>query len=112
MGLGNGNYNQGNKGSNWRYEYNVLKALECIVTNTLASETACCPTTNTKLDTIITSLSSIDAGIPTALGQTTMAASMSVTIANNQTAIPVSLPSGAMTFTSTLETGSTNSPVI
>lgn len=38
--------------------------------------------TNTKLD-------SIDAGIPAALGQTTMAASMPVVLASNQASIPV-----------------------
>jgi hypothetical protein len=48
--------------------------------------------TETKQDTIITSLSSIDAGIPVTLGQTTMAASMPVVIASNQTAVPVSGP--------------------
>ena len=36
-------------------------------------------------------LAAIDAGIPTALGQTTMAASMPVTIASNQSAIPVTV---------------------
>lgn len=40
--------------------------------------------------TEIASLASIDAGIPAALGQTTMAASMPVAIASNQSAIPVS----------------------
>jgi|ERR1019366_4672720 hypothetical protein len=39
--------------------------------------------------TEITSLAAIDAGIPAALGQTTMAASMPVVIASNQSAIPV-----------------------
>lgn len=48
------------------------------------------------------SLASIDAGIPAALGQGTMAQSMPVVIASNQTAIPVSmatapLPTGAAT---------------
>lgn len=48
------------------------------------------------------SLASIDAGIPAALGQTTMAASMPITIASDQTALPISvaslpLPSGAAT---------------
>lgn len=38
-----------------------------------------------------TSLASIDAGIPAALGQTTMANSMPVTMASNQTAIPVTI---------------------
>lgn len=59
-----------------------------------------------------TSLSNIDAGVPEALGQTTMAASMPVTIASDQSAVPasqsgtwnitnisgtVSLPTGAAT---------------
>jgi hypothetical protein len=39
--------------------------------------------------TIISSLASIDAGIPATLGQTTMSASMPVTIASNQPAIPL-----------------------
>jgi hypothetical protein len=43
--------------------------------------------------TEIASLSSIDAGIPAALGQTTMAASMPVVLASNQTAIPVNATS-------------------
>jgi hypothetical protein len=52
--------------------------------------------------TEIASLASIDAGIPAALGQTLMAASMPVTIASNQTAVPISaaslpLPTGAAT---------------
>lgn len=52
--------------------------------------------------TEIASLASIDAGIPAALGQTTMAASMPVVIASNQTAVPISaaslpLPTGAAT---------------
>ena len=38
-----------------------------------------------------TSLASIDAGIPAALGQTTMSASMPVTIASDQSALPVTL---------------------
>lgn len=41
------------------------------------------------LSAILNALSSIDAGIPAALGQTTMANSMPVTIASNQTPIPV-----------------------
>lgn len=54
--------------------------------------------------TEIASLASIDAGIPAALGQTTMAASMPVVIASNQTAVPISaaslpLPTGAATET-------------
>jgi len=54
--------------------------------------------------TELASLASIDAGIPDALGQTTMSASMPVTMASNQTAIPISaaslpLPTGAATET-------------
>jgi len=61
--------------------------------------------TEAKQDVQTTSLNSIDAGIPAALGQTTMAASMPVVIASNQTAVPISaaslpLPTGAATETS------------
>lgn len=58
---------------------------------------------DTKLTTTNSSLSSIDAGIPTALGQTTMAASMPVTLASNQSALDIAitgtvpLPTGAAT---------------
>lgn len=48
--------------------------------------------TEAKQDTQITILNAIDAGTPAALGQTTMAASMPVTIASNQSAVPVSGP--------------------
>lgn len=34
MGLGNGNPKSGDLGSNWRYEYQVLKALNAIANNT------------------------------------------------------------------------------
>jgi hypothetical protein len=44
------------------------------------------------LSSIATLLTSIDAGIPVSLGQTTMANSMPVTIASDQTAIPVTGP--------------------
>lgn len=54
-------------------------------------------TANTNLDTINTNLSNIDAGIPAALGQTTMAASMPITIASNQSALPVTLTSTTIT---------------
>jgi len=33
MGLGNGNWNYGNKGSNWRYEYTVVELLQKIAGN-------------------------------------------------------------------------------
>jgi len=46
--------------------------------------------------TMISSLSAIDAGIPAALGQTTMSASMPVVIASNQSAVSVS---GTVTVT-------------
>lgn len=46
--------------------------------------------TEAKQDTQITILNTIASGIPISLGQTTMANSMPVTIANNQTPIPVS----------------------
>jgi hypothetical protein len=44
---------------------------------------------DTKLTTTNSTLSAIDGGIPAALGQTTMSASMPVTLASNQSAIPV-----------------------
>lgn len=46
---------------------------------------------DTKLSTTNSSLSSIDAGIPIALGQTTMSGGMPVTLATDQTGIPVKL---------------------
>ena len=49
--------------------------------------------------------------LPAALGQQNMANSVSVVIASNQSAVPVTLPTGAQTITSSSETGSTNSPV-
>lgn len=60
--------------------------------------------TSAKQDSIITLLTAIDGGIPVALGQTTMAASMPVTLASNQSTLPVSLasqplPTGAATET-------------
>lgn len=58
----------------------------------------------TVLAGLQTSLTAIDAGIPTALGQATMANSMPVTLASNQSAVPISaaslpLPTGAATET-------------
>lgn len=47
--------------------------------------------TSANQTTEIASLSSIDAGIPAGLGQTTMSASMPVAIASDQTTLPVSL---------------------
>ena len=77
---------------------------------------ACCKATLERLDTIITNteniqvdtedlealvtitntiLTSIDAGIPATLGQTTMANSMPVVIASDQTPLPVTLVSSS-----------------
>lgn len=56
-------------------------------TNTGATATSTA-SIDTKLTTTNSSLSTIDGGIPAALGQTTMAASMPVTLASNQTPIP------------------------
>jgi len=58
--------------------------LSSILTKLIAT-----PATKTKQDVGNTALASIDAGIPAALGQTTMAASMPVTIASNQSPISV-----------------------
>lgn len=66
MGLGNGgmNANSGNRGSNWRYEYNVLKALECIVDNTTSGGGAgCCPATNALLATIAANTADIEVSL-------------------------------------------------
>lgn len=49
--------------------------------------------TETKQNTIIAGLSSIDAGIPVGLGQAVMASSMPVTLASDQPTIPVSTAS-------------------
>lgn len=46
------------------------------------------------VNAILASLANIDAGIPAALGQTTMANSMPVVIASNQSAIPVTVSGG------------------
>jgi len=62
---------------------------------------------DTKLTTTNSSLSSIDAGIPAALGQTTMSASMPITIASNQTALPITDNGGSLTVDGTVELGAT-----
>ena len=59
--------------------------------------------------------SSSPAGIPAALGQTTMAASMSVTVASDQTAIPTvpkTATSGGYTISKTISAASTNATSI
>lgn len=82
-----------------------------VVVNSSALPTGAATSANQATE--IASLASIDAGIPAALGQTTMANSMPVTIASNQTAIPVTatLPSGTQTITSASVTGTTGSPI-
>jgi len=192
MGLGNGEYNQGNKGSNWRYEYIVSQNLINIAASTALSATeatllqvllalqngqefeqnlvmdlggvgcpAACPTylevriwnsvthtfdppqyytaggalvvpvgplqivnpqyvlqnillelqaINADIDVplstrnteatqllVLAALASIDGGIPTALGQALMAASMPVVIASNQSPITIAPQLGALT---------------
>lgn len=51
--------------------------------------------------TVISSLSSIDAGIPGGLGQNTMVNSMPVTLASNQSALPVTDNGGSLTVDAT-----------
>lgn len=69
--------------------------------------------TAAKQDTGNTSLASIDAGIPAALGQTTMAASMPVVVASDQSDIPVRIKdtSGA-SITVGQKTPSTSLPTV
>lgn len=54
-----------------------------------ATEISSLSSIDTKLTTTNSSLAAIDAGLPVALGQTTMAASMPVVIASNQSTVPV-----------------------
>ena len=71
-----------------------ITSLGTLITNTTGIATAANQATEiTALTSIGTVLTSIDAGIPVALGQTTMAASMPVVFASNQTALPVSVVS-------------------
>jgi hypothetical protein len=72
-----------------------------------ATEIASLSSIDGKLTTTNSSLSSIDAGIPAALGQTTMASSMPVTIASNQTALPINDNGGSLTVDGTVELGAT-----
>lgn len=58
--------------------------------------------TSANQATEIASLASIDAGIPAALGQTTMTASMPVVIASNQSAVPVTFTPPVNTTTATV----------
>lgn len=57
---------------------------------------------DSKMTTVTNSLVSIDAGIPTALGQTTMANSMPVTIASDQPAFAVTDNGGSLTVDGTV----------
>ena len=71
-----------------------ITSLGTLITNTTGIATAANQATEiTALTSIGTVLTSIDAGIPVSLGQTTMAASMPVVFASNQTALPVSVVS-------------------
>lgn len=60
--------------------------------------------TEATLTTVSNTLTAIDAGIPTALGQTTMSASMPVTIASNQSALPVTTTTSDVTAAGTITT--------
>ena len=70
--------------------------LDSIITQLAATLNTSDTTAHSLLTTIIAGLVSIDAGIPAALGQTTMANSMPVNIASDQTPIPIS---GSITAT-------------
>ena len=71
-----------------------ITSLGTLITNTTGIATAANQATEiTALTSIGTVLTSIDAGIPVSLGQTTMAASVPVVFASNQTALPVSVVS-------------------
>lgn len=66
MGLGNAgqNANSGNRGSNWKYEYDSLKALAEIVANTTSGGGAgCCPATNTLLQQIVDNTNDIEVSL-------------------------------------------------
>lgn len=77
---------------------NALKTDGSATTQPISAASLPLPTnaaTSAKQDTTNTSLASIDAGIPTALGQTTMSASMPVVLASDQSALAVSVSGGA-----------------
>lgn len=91
---------------------------------TIASNQTPVPISNPNLDVLLSSraseatlalvlaaLASIDAGIPAALGQAVMAASMPVVIASNQTAIPVTQSSSARTPGLSRVTSAVGSPI-
>lgn len=110
MGLGNGNPNSGNKGSNWRYEYNVLTALQCIVENTTAGGDACCPATNALLTEIAANTANIEVSIgagDVTVELTGVESRLDTVIANqtNGTQV-VTLPSGTQSVNSSLVTTS------
>lgn len=67
-------------------------------------------TGNASLSTIATEVTSIDDKL-NSLGQKTMAGSVPVVIASDQSTVPVSLPSGAQTISSSNVTDSLASPV-
>jgi len=76
-----------------------------------ATEISSLSSIDTKLTTTNASLATIDAGIPAALGQAAMAASMPVVIASNQSNVPVSIAdltiATAATATSSITTTGT-----
>lgn len=72
------------------YAITTNSLLSTVITNT-GNIDANSDTLEALIGTTNSTLTSIDAGIPSALGQGTMAASMSVAIASNQTAVPVSM---------------------
>ena len=64
--------------------------LDALIASLAATLNVSDTTAHSLLATVISGLASIDAGIPAALGQTTMASSMPVNIASDQTPIPIS----------------------
>ena len=91
VGISDGN----NKASvNTNRELSVIDSeartrLDSIISQLAATLDTSDGTTHTILSSILAALASIDAGIPVSLGQTTMDQSMSVTIASNQSPIPI-----------------------
>jgi hypothetical protein len=83
--------NNGNKGNNFPYQLAVLELLNSIANS---GSNPCCPTAATEA-TLLTRLSKADfeARINT-LGQKTMNESTPVTLAIDQSSIPVTLPAG------------------
>lgn len=79
------------------YDARQIRALTATDVVTANIGTAGTIATAANQTTQTTALNSIDAGVPAALGQNTMANSMSVALASNQSAIPVTDNSGSLT---------------